>query len=298
MLLNFFITIFLFFILATTIDSRHFLGGTITWRIQNVSNDSTSVAILITQTYSWTYVTGRCDNSSIANNQPVSGSGGTLTCSPGCPSGFGNISAIPYCTDVSPLNGIAVGQRLDTVVIPAGSDFYVIFAGSAWNTQIVGASSWSITSLINLVRRSDNNMFNNAPVATVMSPINIQVNQTTFIPVSVSDADGDIVRCRWASNASNGVNECGSVCPPNSLPANTVLYSNCTIQITGSIVGNMYAVTFMVSFFLILLILNRFLFFVYSGRRFHQFIQYITIKFSTCPIYCESHYSTILFYST
>jgi len=246
--LNFIIKIFPFFVLITTIDSSHFLGGTITWSIQNVSTNGTSVAIRITQTYSWTYVTGRCDNSAIANNQVVAGSGGTLTCSPSCPSGFGTISATPYCTDVSMLNGIAIGQRLDTVVIPAGSDFFVIYAGSAWNTRVSGGTSWSITSRINLVRRSDNNMFNNAPVATVMSPVNIQVNQTTVIPVSVSDADGDIVRCRW-SNGSSNPDECGSVCPPSSLPANTVLLSDCIIEITGTIVGNMYAVTFMVSFF-------------------------------------------------
>jgi hypothetical protein len=56
-----------------------------------------------------------------------------------------------------------------------------------------------ITSHINLVRQSDNNMFNNAPVATVMSPINIEVNQTIVTSVSVSDTDGDFLRYRWAS---------------------------------------------------------------------------------------------------
>lgn len=231
-----------------TVDSSHFLGGTITWRIQNISNNDTSVAILITQTYSWTYVAGRCDGSSISTNQAVSGSGGTLTCSPSCPVGFGSVSATPYCTDVSSLNGISVGQRLDSVVIPVGSDFTITYAGGAWNSYVASGSSWSVTSYINLNRRPDNSMFNNAPVATVMSPINIQVNQTTYIPISISDADGDIVRCRWANN-SNGTDECGSVCPPNSLPANTILYSNCLVEIKGTIVGNMYAVTVMVSFF-------------------------------------------------
>jgi len=94
MLSNLLITIFFFFLLVITIHSNHFLGGTITWRIQNISDNSTSVAILITQIYSWTYVAGRCDNSAIANNQADSGSGGTLTCSPSCHAGFGTISAI------------------------------------------------------------------------------------------------------------------------------------------------------------------------------------------------------------
>ena len=195
-------TILLCFLLITSTDSSHFLGGTITWSIQNVSGDGLSVAIRITQTYSWTYVTGRCDGTAIVINQPVSGAIGLLTCSPSCPSGFGAVSSTPYCTDVSPTNGIAIGQRLDTVVIPTGSNFFVIFSGTVW----------SVTSHINLVRRSDNNQFNNAPVATVMSPINIPANETTMIPVSVSDAD-------------------------------------CTIQITGSTISSMYALTFIVSFF-------------------------------------------------
>lgn len=286
MLLNCFLTTTFFFILITNIDGSHFLGGTITWRIQNISDNGTSVAVLITQTYSWTYASGRCDGSAIANNIAVSGSGGTLTCSPSCPTGFGTVSATPYCTDVSPLNGISVGRRLDTVVIPSGSDFTIIFAGSAWNSNVLGGTTWSITSHINLARRSDNQMFNNAPVATVMSPVNIQVNYTTLIPVSISDADGDIIRCRWA-NASSGVSECASVCPPGSLPTNTILHSDCSIEITGSVVGNMYAVTFIVSF--ILYCYYEIDSYFYLGRRFHQFIQYITTKFSTCSIYCKSN---------
>ena len=136
MLLNILRTLFLCFVFVTTADSSHFLGGTITWRIQNVSNNGTSVVILITQTYSWTYVAGRCDGSSIANNLAVSGATGTLLCSPSCPSGFGSVSTLPYCTDVSPLNGIAIGQRLDTVIISTGSNFFVIYSGGYWNAQI------------------------------------------------------------------------------------------------------------------------------------------------------------------
>lgn len=161
----------------TVVNSSHFLGGTITWRVQNSPTGSTSVAILITQTYSWTYTAGRCDNDAIANNQPVSGASGVLTCAPSCPSSFGSVSATPDCTDVSSLNGLAVGQRSDIVVIPEGSDFSVAYASSAWGGLTLGGSAWSISSHINLVKRSDNGMFNNARVATIMSPINIQRNQ-------------------------------------------------------------------------------------------------------------------------
>ncbi|CAF2746760.1 unnamed protein product [Rotaria sp. Silwood2] len=238
-----------FFLFITVISSSHFLGGTISWRIQNSSTSSSSIAILIIQTYSWTYTPGKCDNGAIATNKPVSGSGGTLTCSPSCPTGFGSVSATPYCTDVSSLNGIAVGQRSDIVLIPQGSDFSAIYASSAWGAIATGGGSWSISSHIKLMTRSDNGMFNNAPVATVMSPINIEQNKKTLITISVSDADGDIVRCRWAT-ASNGIDECGSICPPSSLPANTVIYSNCSIEITGTTAGSRYALAIMAEDFI------------------------------------------------
>ncbi|CAF4563621.1 unnamed protein product [Rotaria socialis] len=160
-------------------SSSHLQGGTITWRIKDSSTSKKSVRILITQTYSWIYSSGRCDNGQIATNQLVAGSVETLTCSPSSPSSFGIVSAIPYCTDVSSLSGVAIGQ---------GSD-------------IVSLSQ---------VRRPGNDIFNNAPVAAVMFPINIQQNHKTLITVSISDQDGDIIRCRWA-NSSNGVDECSSI---------------------------------------------------------------------------------------
>lgn len=229
------------------IKCSHFLGGTINWRIQNSSTTSTSVTVLITQTYSWTYVPGKCENGAIANSSAVPSASGLLTCTPSCPAGFGSVSATPGCTDVSPLNGIVVGQRSDTVIIPDGSNFSIVYTSSAWGGLTVGAGVWSITSHVKLQRRSDNGMFNNAPVATIMSPINIQLNQPTSITVPVTDPDGDIIRCRWATT-SNGVNECGSVCSPGALLAGTVIYPNCTVVITGTIVGSRYAVALMVSF--------------------------------------------------
>ncbi|UJR25559.1 hypothetical protein I4U23_006904 [Adineta vaga] len=231
------------------VNGSHFLGGTINWRIQNSSTGSSSIGILITQTYSWTYVVGRCDGNATVTNQPVAGSGGTLTCSPSCPTGFTSVSATPDCTDLSVLNGIAVGQRSDIVYIPENSVFSAIYADSAWGTLALGGTNWAIASKINLVRRSDNNMFNNAPVATIMSPVNLEVNQKTWITLSVSDADGDIIRCRWAGLV-NGVDECSSVCPPGALPANTTIYSNCTIEITGTIIGKRYAVVLMAEDFI------------------------------------------------
>jgi len=258
-------TIFLLTILIAPIQGSHFLGGSITWRIFNVSNSGTSVTIIITQNYQVKYNAGTCDSGSFANQIVVPGLTGSLACSPSCPSGFGTISTSPYCTDVSVSNGIASGQRLDTVTIPVNSDFYVYYASTAWYSGVTGASGWSVSSHINLVRRSDNNQFNNAPVANVISPLNIQINQITNIPLSISDADGDIIRCRWA-NASGVVNECGSVCSPSNLPPNTILYSNCTIEITGLVNGAMYAISFMVNDFIFNIKTNKYEYYSYRQK--------------------------------
>src|SRR2546428_278600 len=88
--------------------------------------------------------------------------------------------------------------------------------------------------LIDLYQYIDltNGLYNNAPVATEMSPINIIVNESTAIIFPVDDPDGDTVRCRW-TNSSNGIDECGGRCPPTALPPNTIIYPNCTIIITG-----------------------------------------------------------------
>ncbi|CAM4935904.1 unnamed protein product [Rotaria socialis] len=155
-------------------------------------------------------------------------------CAYTCPTGLGTISSTSYCTDVSVSNGITIGQRLNTVYVPSGSDVSLSFRGGSWGALTAGGSTYSILTYINLVSRMDNGKYNNAPVSTVMSRINIKVNETTSIIIPVSDADGDNLRCRWATS-SNGVDEWDTVCPPSSLPTNTMIYSNCTILITGQV---------------------------------------------------------------
>ncbi|CAF4971039.1 unnamed protein product, partial [Rotaria sp. Silwood1] len=83
----------------------------------------------------------------------------------------------------------------------------------------------------------------------MMSPIEIPVNRPTAVTVPVGDADGDTTRCRW-STSSNGIDECGGVCPPHSLPPNAIIYPNCTIIITGQTVDNWFAVAIMVEDFI------------------------------------------------
>lgn len=208
------------------IEGVHFLGGTISWRPLNTLSTGSSVSIVITQTYSWTYGVVICTPSMIVNNSFVIFQGAHtaldttyLNCISNCPtSSPGYIAPLirPHCTDISAPIGTIVGQRSNIVNLTIGDDFVVAFQAAAWRSLKQGTgASWSISSRINLKLRSDNGLYNNAPVATMMSPINIPVNETKITTTPVGDADGDHLRCRWATQA-NGINECGNVCPPNS----------------------------------------------------------------------------------
>ncbi|CAF4030879.1 unnamed protein product [Adineta steineri] len=174
----------------------------------------------------------------------------TLDCTISCGSGSTGYvapSIRPYCTDISAPVGTTVGQRSDTVHLKVGDDFSVAFSQYAWRMLATAATAtWSMSAHIIVQPRSDNGLYNNAPVATVMSPINIPINQKTVINVPVADADGDITRCRWSTTFT----ECGDVCPPGSLPPSTVIYPNCTIVITGQHIDDWFAVTIMVEDFI------------------------------------------------
>ena len=206
-----------------------------------------------------------------------------LECVTNCGSGavgYTNISVIPRCTDYSIPGTSIVGQRSDIVYLQSGSDFSASFMAGYWRSlATVTSGNWAISTRIDVAPRPDNGLYNNAPVATMMSPINLPFNKTVAIHIPVADADGDTVRCRWA-NKSNGVDECSDVCPPASLPPNTILFPNCTIIITGKNISDAYAVAVVVSSIVLLEIVSS----ACIGGRFHQFNEYNTIECSTSSI--------------
>ena len=244
--------VLLLVIVIEPIFCLHFLGGTITWRPVNASAAGPQIAVIITQTYSWTHNLMSCSNPLIATGGPVPDyagvAGETLRCIVNCAStNYSPLPVLPRCTDFSNAVGTTVGQRSDTVLLDIGDDFTVAYQGGDWRPlETNNAAKWSIASRINLQRRTDNGRINNAPVATMMSPINIPRNQPTVINVPIGDADGDTLRCRW----STGTNECKDVCPPGSLPPNTQIFPNCTIIITGQQTNDWFAVTLMVEDFI------------------------------------------------
>lgn len=236
------------------VDGGHFLGGTITYRPLNVSATGSPIAILITQTYSWLYSNAPCTNTLISNSSliPVNPSlnGEKLKCIESCgagATGYTNVSVWPVCTDASVPIGTTGSQRTDIVYLDSGDDFSAAFMGGHWRSlATVASGDWSLAAHFKIQPRSDNGLYNNAPITTVISPVYVPFNQTMAIHLPVTDADGDVVRCRWA-NKSNGIDECSSVCPPSSSPPNTKLFPNCTIITTGKNLSDWYAIAVMAS---------------------------------------------------
>ncbi|CAF1146267.1 unnamed protein product [Didymodactylos carnosus] len=238
--------------------------GKVTWSPTDPLNTGNPINVTIIQTYAWTDPLVQCTDAMIASKSPIGPVGGfypglaaagSLVCINNCGSttgqskGYDNSAGIPImpdCTDSNPELGNVIGQRQDVVTLYMNDVFTVAYQGSAWITLGTGSgASWSIASKINLQLRPDG-YYNTAPIGATISPINVVQGQTQTIDVPISDANNDILKCRWASQ-SNG--ECGSTsaCPPGSLPSVTTLIAPCSVQITTtSSVGTYFALSLMV----------------------------------------------------
>jgi hypothetical protein len=247
-------SVIVLFVLLLPLISRatHFDGGTITYKVINATGSS--VFILISQTYIYVYPTIYCNNTYILNQSPLlnlagkAENGKYLNCTSNCTTsgGYMPVPLNTYCTDYSSTLGITVGERSDVVNVSSGSYFVVTFSSNTWRPLTLPpynstSKSWNITCVIDIRLRPDGT-FNHPPVATIISPIYIPVGIQESIFIPTIDADNDQVRCRFA----NGPGECADVCPPTSLPNGTILFSNCTLLITGVNVTDWYAVVIMV----------------------------------------------------
>ena len=203
------LNLFILFSSIFIIEGKHFNGGTINWAPINPYNNSTSVPITITQTYSWTYPYIKC-----ATNVPTStpGWGGAnfnLTCIVDCSTDCGYsakpINILTDCTSASTSLSMLSSTKSKNLTLNAGAHFYLAYLGTAWvalNYPPKSDLEWSIVTLIDLRMRPDG-FLNTPPVATVVSPQYAFVNRTIQIQIPVSDANvGDDVRCRWSTYTS------------------------------------------------------------------------------------------------
>ncbi|CAF3921325.1 unnamed protein product, partial [Rotaria sp. Silwood1] len=186
--------------------ATHFNGGTIGWAPIDPYDNSSSVKITVTQSYSWTYPYIQC-----ANNVPISTSGfnganTNLTCVVDCSTDGGystaTIDILTDCTSTSSSLKMMTSERSKNITLSSGAHFYLAHRGSAWvplNDPAQQGLEWSIVTYIDLRKRSDG-FINTSPVARFVSPQYAIVNKTIQINIPVSDANpGDDVRCRWST---------------------------------------------------------------------------------------------------
>lgn len=194
---------------ATPVNSRHFNGGTIRWVPLNPSDNASSVAITVIQSYFWTMPNIRC-----ANNVPISSPGWgaaneSLTCVVDCSTDGGYsahpVSILTDCISASSSMGSMTSERATNITLAENAHFYASYTGAAWrslNSPPISGLDWSILFSVDLRRRSDG-LINTPPVARIVSPQYIIANRTTEIKIAVSDANvGDDVRCRWSNYTS------------------------------------------------------------------------------------------------
>ena len=132
----------------------------------------------------------------------------------------GTISSLQYiCTEFSIDDNWSFGSRVISHDFSSSGSFVTIgFAGAAW----LGFGSWNVSTTFNLTPRSDNGQINSSPRAITIPILRLQSGCHHTIPITVSDPDGDAVRCRWAVG-----NECKSVC--NAIPGAVLNSATCTI---------------------------------------------------------------------
>jgi len=239
-----------FFGIISTITSDYFYGGSITWRLADPLVTGSPISVIVTQTYTFYSSSVECTDLMIASNAQVNYSGlvtKQLQCVLNCRSvSFSNINVIPNCIGNSWTFYSSITQRLDRISLTDGDDFSIAYQDGPWQSLTTNSkASWSLVSRINLTKRP-NGLYNNAPFATMMSPIYVMESQKANILIPTADIDNDDVRCRWA-DSTNGIDECADVCPPGSLPSGTTIYPNCTLIITGGAASDWYVVAIMVS---------------------------------------------------
>ncbi|CAF4391641.1 unnamed protein product [Rotaria sp. Silwood2] len=200
-----YLDLFIFFCSLVLTGAKHFNGGTIRWAPIDPYDNSTSINITITQSYSWTFPYIKCLTNVPASTSGWSTANTNLSCIVDCTTDGGYSSApidiLTDCTSSSASLKMMTSERSKDVTLSADAHFYIAYRGNAWralNSPVQSNLDWSIVTFIDLRKRPDG-FINTPPVATIISPQYANVNQTIQINIPVSDANvGDDVRCRWS----------------------------------------------------------------------------------------------------
>ncbi|KAL3868276.1 hypothetical protein ACJMK2_041103, partial [Sinanodonta woodiana] len=213
--------------------ATHFRGGYFLWKTTSIPNQ-----IEINYRISWRRSAGShfCNAGLIQNGTLLVGEG-RLDCISGC---SGTITNLNYlCTDFSETEDWTTGTwSVRYNITPSVSRLVVGFSSCCWIDLLSGGNSWSMTAMTDLTVRTATGKINRSPVVNVSPVIRLVQGCSASIDLSVSDSDGDTVRCRWSSSNSSFHDECAGIC--KSFPGAVLNETTCKIQYTPMGTGSGY----------------------------------------------------------
>ena len=169
------------------------------------------------------YFRNKCDEDTIQSRELMDGSNnGKLLCYKGCLEKKTGLSMGFHCTDFSVTENWSFGGRsMKFNFTGPGNQVTIAFEGSDWIAPF--SAKWYVAVSNNIAKRNDTGKVNSTPRSITTPVVNLKEFCNHTLPLSVSDPDNDVVKCRWGE----GYEECGGVC--NKFP-NAVLHKdNCTI---------------------------------------------------------------------
>lgn len=206
--------------LINYVSTSHFRGGIITWK--PVLQNESMIVVNMTIKLGWRRGgVALCSQSSVLTGDLPIGDAGLNTL-PGSLTGtFNGV----YCTDFSETEDWSYGQRTMSVIYrpPYTRNNKIVYSGNAWIGLLNGGSNWYLSTTVNLQLQNHTNKVNQSPLTSMSPLIRIQAGCYAEVRIPVEDADGDVIKCRWAVGL-----ECGDSC---NLATNVALDSkNCLLK--------------------------------------------------------------------
>ncbi|CAF3687697.1 unnamed protein product [Rotaria socialis] len=214
------------------------MGGMMSWKpvSPNLTNVSTTT-IKLKQTYSWVSTSMSC-------LQVTGTAGNTLVCPTGCSSNTTGIAISGTCIDYDFGLSISTSLTTQSITYQLGAQLVLAYRSTSMINLVAGSKPWSIATYINLAVRNDTEAINSSPTANMTPVVVVPVNTQQTLRIPMTDSDYDVVKCRWASNASavasTTIDECSGVCQDLSgakLYTSSNTDNNCTIVFNTSVVG-------------------------------------------------------------
>jgi predicted nucleic acid-binding Zn-ribbon protein len=190
-------------LLMTSIQCQNFMGGFISWSPVNTTANSSSTNVNLVTRFFYTSDSVTCSTpSDISSSNLIGIPGNTVNAISG---DTWSVSDLTPCYDYSVVNGWSGGK--DTQIITATTTQLITASyTSCCYLPIYNAASttWDLEVTMNLQLRNDTGEINSSPTLAdsfvPMITFTASCTLPSFYMMPVTDADGDVIRCRCPNN--------------------------------------------------------------------------------------------------